>query len=73
MSEKADDEGGLSPTEEENAFWRNLDRRGLKVFIKKQYYSSTPRNFFARMPTTKDSTATLTLIRAISAKRRLKG
>ena len=37
MSEKADDEGGLSPTEEENAFWRNLDRRRLKVFIKKQY------------------------------------
>ena len=37
MSEKADDDGGLSPTEEENAFWQNLDRRGLKVLIKKQY------------------------------------
>ena len=36
-------------------------------------YSSTPRNFFARMPTTKDSTATLTLMSAVSAKRRLKG
>ena len=39
MSEKADDDGGLSPTEEENAFWQNLDRRGLKVLIKKQYTS----------------------------------
>ena len=36
-------------------------------------HSSTPRNFLARMPTTKDSTATLTLMSAISAKRRLKG
>ena len=36
-------------------------------------YSSTPRNFFARIPTTKDRTATPVEIRAISRKRRLKG
>ena len=36
-------------------------------------YSSTPRNFFARMPTTKDSTATPVEISAISRKRRRKG
>ena len=36
-------------------------------------YSSTPRNFFARIPTTKDRTATPVEIRAISRNRRLKG
>ena len=36
-------------------------------------HSSTPKNFFASTPTTKDRTATLTLMSAISAKRRLKG
>ena len=36
-------------------------------------YRSTPRNFFARMPTMKDSTATEMLMTAISVKRRLKG
>ena len=36
-------------------------------------YSSTPRNFFARMPTTKDRTATPVEISAISRKRRRKG
>ena len=36
-------------------------------------YSSTPRNFFARIPTTKDRTATPVEISAISRKRRRKG
>ena len=36
-------------------------------------YKSTPRNFLARMPTMKDTTATLILMMAISAKRALKG
>ena len=36
-------------------------------------YRSTPRNFFARTPTMKDMTATLTLMVAISRKRDLKG
>ena len=40
---------------------------------KNKGYSSTPRNCFARMPTTKDTTATPTLISAISQKRLLKG
>ncbi len=34
MSEKADDEDGLSPIEEENAFWHILDRRESGCFIK---------------------------------------
>ena len=37
MPEKAEDEGGLSPTKDENALWRNLDQRELKGFIQSWY------------------------------------
>ena len=37
------------------------------------YYTSTPRNCFARMPTRKEITATLMLIPAISINRDPKG
>ena len=50
--------------------------RGFFVFRNAPYafdQISTPRNFFARIPTTKETTATLILIRAISRKRFLKG
>ena len=43
----------------------------LSVFL--FLYRSTPRNFLARMPTTKDRTATLMLMIAISENRDLKG
>ena len=47
---------------------------GMAIYcINTNFYSSTPRNFFARIPTTKDRTATPVEIRAISRKRRLKG
>ena len=52
MSEKADDDGGLSPTEEENAFWQNLDRRGLKVLIKKQYQAGRNASRFFGLQST---------------------
>ena len=48
---------------------RNDKFRGVMLCA----YSSTPRNFFARMPTTKDRTATPVEISAISRKRRRKG
>ena len=48
---------------------RNDKFRGVMLCT----YSSTPRNFFARIPTTKDSTATPVEISAISRKRRRKG
>ena len=38
MPEKAEDEGGLSPTEGENAFRRILDRRASGCFIKINAY-----------------------------------
>ena len=34
---KADDEGELTPTNKENAFRHNSDRKDRKNFIKKQY------------------------------------
>ena len=43
MPEKADDAAGLSPSKEDNAFWRNSDRKEGEVFIKRLYQTS-PNN-----------------------------
>jgi len=31
-SDKADDEGGLAPSEEDNTVWRQKDRQGMAKF-----------------------------------------
>jgi len=41
MPEKNDDAGGLSPTKEENAFWRYLGRREIKGSVMKSYRYKT--------------------------------
>ena len=43
MPEKADDAAGLSPSKEDNAFWRNSDRKEGEIFIKRLYQTS-PNN-----------------------------
>ena len=40
MPEKADDAAGLSPSKEDNAFWRNSDRKEGEIFIKRLYQTS---------------------------------
>ena len=37
MPEKADDAAGLSPSKEDNAFWRNLDQKEWKILIRFSY------------------------------------